>query len=270
MQECVKMEEALLGSADPEPVEAINPRGRSIFFLTCEHGGRALPASLGDLGVAPQEMDRHIASDVGVEQFSRKLSARLDAPLLLQRYSRLVIDCNRPSDAPDSIVEKTDGPIVPGNLNLSRDERRKRYAEIHMPFHEAVGRGLDARQAAGLPSILVSVHSFTPKMKASGVVRANHLGLLFNRDGRFARSLMAALQRNNPEVEAAFNEPYSVDDVSDYTIPVHGERRGIPHVLLEIRNDQIDDAEGQDRWAEILVQAMRHAAKSIEDVDHGT
>jgi predicted N-formylglutamate amidohydrolase len=250
----------LLDASDPDPVEIVNPEGDSDFLLVCEHAGRAVPATLGDLGIAATEMDRHIAYDIGAEGLARKLSALLDAPLVLQRYSRLVIDCNRPLTATDSIPETSDGTTIPTNLNLTASARRVRADEIHRPFHDAIGRLLDLRQRGELSTILATIHSFVPRF--GGKDRRWQLGVCFNRDGVFARQLMKAFQANNPSIVAAHNEPYCVDDESDFSIPVHGERRGLPHVLLEVRHDQIADEAGQASWADLLARALSQAASA--------
>lgn len=254
----------LLQAGDPDPVEWVNPTGASSIFLTCEHAGRTVPAALGDLGIAPDEMDRHIAYDVGAEGVARGLAERLDAPLILQRYSRLVIDCNRPFEAKDCIVKQSDGTVVPANADVSDHEARCRYVEIHQPLHEAIATALDQRQAMGKPLFLVSVHSFTPVMRATGAVRDFELGLLYNRDARLAERLAETFHAQNPDVTVKLNAPYHVDDISDYTIPMHGERRGIPHVLIEVRNDLINDARGQEEWAGRLAGPLRLAAASLE------
>ncbi len=259
----------LLQAGDPDPVEWINSAGRSAIFLTCEHAGRAVPAALGDLGIAADEMDRHIAYDVGAEGVARALSERLDAALILQRYSRLVIDCNRPLEARDCVVTVSDGTAVPANADIADLDRRRRYVEIHQPLHEAIAVALGQRQATGKPLFLVSVHSFTPVMRATGAVRTFELGLLYNRDARLAEALAETFRAANPDVSARLNEPYIVDDVSDYTIPVHGETRGIPHVLLEVRNDLINDARGQQEWADRLAGPLLLAAKTLEGPTDG-
>ena len=260
----------LLQAGDPDPVEPINSAGPSAIFLTCEHAGRAVPAALGDLGVPTGEMHRHIAYDVGAEGVARGLSARLDAALILQRYSRLVIDCNRPFEAKDSVVTESDGTAVPANRDVTDADRRRRYVEIHQPLHAAIAAALDRRQAAAKPLFLVSVHSFTPVMRATGAVRDFELGLLYNRDPRLAERLAATFRGANPDITVKLNAPYHVDDISDYTIPVHGERRGIPHVLLEVRNDLINDARGQQEWADRLAGPLRLAVQSLEGTSDGS
>ena len=262
MLQRARQDTAILSGGDPEPVETVNLGGASTFLLTCEHAGRAVPSRLGDLGVKSSEFDRHIAYDIGAEGLARMLSSLLDAPLFLQRYSRLVVDCNRPFEAPDCIPEISDGTVVPANKALSQASRRQRYLEIHAPFHRAVGAFLDRREAR-TPTILISVHSFTPRL--AGKDRTWLVGALSNQDRTFADRFLSDFVAANPGIAAAHNEPYVVDDMSDYTIPVHGEARGIPHVLLEIRNDQIATPEGQAIWAQLLSDVLVQATVPISE-----
>ena len=261
-------ETTMLSLRDPAPVETVNARGRSPFVLCCEHAGRAIPERLGDLGVDTADMARHIAWDVGAEGLSRRLSVLLDAPLVLQRYSRLVVDCNRPFAAPDCFAAVSDCTPVPGNQRLAERERRQRFEEIHQPFHRALAGLLDRRAEQEAASILVAVHSFTPRL-AGGAERPWHAGALSNRDGRFAVHFLDAFRTGNPGMNVAHNQPYLVDDLTDYTIPVHGEGRGIPHLLLELRNDLIDDDEGQRRWAQQVAEALVVARRRSEHPNHG-
>lgn len=256
-----KVGATLLGPSDPEPVEIVNPNGASTILLVCEHAGRLIPAAMRGLGISAAEMDRHIAYDLGAEGVARKLSALLDAPLVLQRYSRLVVDCNRPFDAPDCMPEASDGTHVPGNCRLPATERTARFEAIHRPFHDAVARLLDLRARNARPTILVTVHSFTPRFRDRD--RPWHLGVCSNRDQSFARRFMDCFVAENPDIATAHNEPYPVDDASDYTIPVHGEQRGISHVLLEMRNNEITHEREQERWA------RRLAATLLRTSNHG-
>ncbi|RWG00851.1 MAG: N-formylglutamate amidohydrolase [Mesorhizobium sp.] len=245
----------VLSPSDPVPVEAVNVGARSGFVLVCEHAGIAIPQRLAGLGLPAAGMQRHIAYDIGAEAVARELARLLDAPLFLQRYSRLVIDCNRPFDAPDCIPEVSDQTVVPANLGLADHERRQRYSEIHQPFHRELGHCLDGRAAAGWPTTLVAVHSFTPRL-TNGPERPWKLGVLSNRDRSFAERFLRSFQARNPTINSAHNQPYAVDDKSDYTIPVHGEARALPHLLLEIRNDLIGEADGQRNWAGLIAGAL--------------
>ncbi|AUX78791.1 N-formylglutamate amidohydrolase [Sinorhizobium fredii] len=258
-----------LVESDPHPLEVVGERYPGHFFLTCEHAGRAIPSCLGDLGIDSQEMDRHIAYDVGAEAVSRNLSELLGAPLYIQRYSRLVIDCNRPARASDSIPEVSDGTVIPKNIDLCPDDREERYMLIHRPYHDAVQEALDRRAMQDGGPILLAVHSFTPLMRSTGETREYELGLLYNRDDRFARAMLEEVNLKYPDIKAALNVPYTVDELSDYTIPVHGEARGIPHVLIEIRNDLISNQAGQSRWADVISQTARAAAVRMELMSNG-
>jgi predicted N-formylglutamate amidohydrolase len=247
-----------LADTDPRAFELVNVKGRSRVVLVCEHAGIKVPAILGDLGLPQSDLRRHIGWDIGAVGLSRELSSFLDAPLVLQPYSRLVIDCNRPFGAPDSIPTVSDTTIIPANQSLSDAERMERYEAIHVPFHQQVKALLDAHHS-GEQTILVTVHSFTPVMLSEGRKRPWHLGVLYNRDERFARKLMKAALALKPDLPAAFNQPYQISDTSDYAIPVHGEARGIEHVMLEMRNDLIADAAGQKEWSGFLAAAIRDA-----------
>ncbi|MGY2811935.1 N-formylglutamate amidohydrolase [Bradyrhizobium sp. USDA 4506] len=252
----------VLSSSDPRPVELVNADGRADFVLVCEHAGTAVPRRLENLGLPAAETLGHIACDIGAEGVARRLADQLDAPLFLQRYSRLVIDCNRPFSAPDCIPEVSDGTVVPGNLRLAEYRRRQRYAEIHEPFHREVALFLDRRATAGSPAVLVAVHSFTPRL-AGGPRRPWQLGVLSNRDRSFAGRFLDSFQEQNPATICAHNEPYVVNDQGDYTIPVHGEARGLPHLLLEIRNDLIGVPDEQRRWASLIADGLVDAKEKM-------
>lgn len=245
----------LLQADDPHPVDVVNGNSAGLL-LTCEHAGRAVPRSLGNLQLSQEELDRHIAYDIGAAGLAKRLAKRLDAPLVLQRYSRLVIDCNRPIDAPDSITTTSDGTHISANTWLDEDERKQRVAEIHDPYHRTIKKRLDARREM---VILVSIHSFTPSMNNED--RPWHAGLLFNRDDRLAKQMMPLLAKD--DINLTYNKPYSVDDFTDYTIPVHGEGRGIPHVLIEVRNDQLKNSTAQHQWAERIGSALETAAQTF-------
>ncbi|CDZ41420.1 N-formylglutamate amidohydrolase [Neorhizobium galegae bv. officinalis] len=247
---------------DPSPVEVVNEQSQGNIIFVCEHAGRGIPRCLGDLGVLPDEMERHIAYDVGADSVARKLAAAFSAPLYIQPYSRLVIDCNRPLGAVDLVPEVSDGTYIPKNIGLSAAECFDRYAAIHQPFHDAIAKALDLRDGVQHPT-LITIHSFTPVMRDSGEVREVQLGLLYNRDQAFSQAMRRAVQAHFPFINVALNEPYDVTDEGDYTIPVHGERRGLPHVLIEIRSDCISDECGQTEWAEILETVIKLAAASV-------
>jgi predicted N-formylglutamate amidohydrolase len=238
-----------------------NETGRSVFFLACDHGGRAFPRRLGTLGLPEYETRRHIAWDIGIGGVGRELSRLLDATVVLQTYSRLVIDCNRDPNVPSSIPEISEITEIPGNRGLAEAERAARVEAIFCPYHNAISGALDRRAAAGRDSALVALHSFTPVFK--GVSRPWHVAVLFNRDPRLAHAL-AELLRAEGGLMVGENEPYRVTDLTDYTVPVHGERRGLPHVEIEIRQDLITDPAGQRDWADRLARLLRAAYSEFQ------
>jgi predicted N-formylglutamate amidohydrolase len=245
-RDMMEINNRLLTPDDPHPVSVERPDGASPVFLACDHAGNRIPGRLDSLGVADAELRRHIAWDPGAAEVARGLSARLDATLVLQAYSRLVIDCNRATHRPDSIATVSEHTGIPGNRDLHPDLAAARAREIFHPYHDTIVAALDARRANGRQSILFCVHSFTPVYK--GEQRPWHVGLLYNRDDRLARALMT-LMGEEPGLCIGDNQPYAISDESDYTIPVHGEQRGIPHVEVEIRHDLIETPEGQRHWA---------------------
>lgn len=247
----------LLGPFDPSAVQIHRAEGTSPFLLIGDHAGRLIPRALATLGLAAADLDRHIAWDIGIADLARQLADDLDAALIMQNYSRLVIDCNRPLDAPDSIARVSEATLIPGNQDVSTRARAQRIAEIFQPYHAAIGNALAARTAAGQTTVLVALHSFTPVYH--DVARPWHAAVLYNRDPRLAHALLALLQAE-PGLVVGDNEPYSVSDATDYSVPVHAERRGLLHVELEIRQDLIADASGQAVWAERLARLLPLAA----------
>jgi predicted N-formylglutamate amidohydrolase len=243
----------LLEPDEPGPVTLENQAGSSVFFLTCEHAGRAFPRRLGTLGLPEHETRRHIAWDIGIGGVGRELSRRLDAAVILQTYSRLVIDCNRDPNVPSSIPELSESTEIPGNRGLDEAERAARVEAVFRPYHNAISAALDRRAAADRATALVALHSFTPVFK--GVSRPWQVAVLFNRDPRLAHAL-AELLRAEGGLMVGENEPYRVSDLTDYTVPVHGERRGLPHVEIEIRQDLITEPAGQTEWAERLARLL--------------
>ncbi|MBR0965764.1 N-formylglutamate amidohydrolase [Bradyrhizobium diazoefficiens] len=241
----------LLGEGDIPPVHEVNAGGASPFLLTSDHYGRILPRALGDLGVAEAELTRHIAWDIGIAGVAERLAGMLDAHLIAQRYSRLVIDCNRPPGAASSIPVVSEATSIPRNEGLSEHEREARRREIFEPYHHRINAVIDGRLHAKRPTVLVSLHSFTPVY--AGVARPWHIGTLYNRDTVLPHLLLKHL-RAESDLVVGDNEPYAVSNLTDYTIPVHGEARGLVNTGIEIRQDLIADPSGQQLWAERLAR----------------
>ncbi len=246
----------LLAADEPSAVIECGRQGKSNFVIVVDHASRRIPRALSDLGLPAAELQRHIAWDIGALGVARRMAAALDAPLVAQNYSRLVIDCNRDPSVATSIPTVGEAIEIPGNKGLRADEVAARRAEIFDPYHAHVRALLDERAAAGRPTILVAQHSMTDIF--NGVRREMHAAVLYNRDRRFAGLVLDQL-RSEPALLIGDNEPYFVSDDTDYTVPHHGEARGLPHVEIEIRQDLITDDAGQDEWARCLTRVLQQA-----------
>jgi len=250
----------LLAADEPAPVSVYNDGGKSPFLLVADHAGNLIPRALGRLGIDEADCQRHIAWDIGIAGLGRLLADALDATLIQQDYSRLVIDCNRPLQATTSIADVSENTPIPGNAGLSDCAREMRAREIFRPYHDRIEAELDRRRQAFRATALISLHSFTPVFK--GATRPWHAGVLYNRDARFAHRLMALLNEEK-DLFVGDNAPYAVGDASDYTIPIHAERRGLHHVLVEIRQDLIADESGQRAWALRFARLMPRAYQGL-------
>jgi predicted N-formylglutamate amidohydrolase len=245
------LHDALIGSGDPAPVEWVRPDSPSPVLLLCEHAGQAIPARLGGLGLPDGAIDLHIGWDIGAERLARALAERLDAPLILQRYSRLVIDCNRPMRSSGSIPETSDGLVIPGNLNLTEGARAQREERIFAPLDAAVAQGFARapRRAA------FSVHTFTRRMR-HGEPRQWDAGFLTRADLAAAQTFVDFISGERSELKLAVNQPYQIEEDGDWFIPHHAEPRGMRHCLIEVCNDRVTTDAQVDFWADLLASAI--------------
>jgi predicted N-formylglutamate amidohydrolase len=250
----------LLTEDDPPVFLIERAKGRSAFLLTCDHAGRAIPHRLASLGLSEDELSTHVAWDLGVAELGRRLSVRLDAFLIMHNYSRLVIDANRPPGAPDSIPTLCERTRIAANEGLSSGDALERFAQVFQPYHHRIRAELDARSQLANRSVLVALHTFTPLYLDEA--RPWHAGVLYGRDSRLAELVREGL-RADAALIVGDNEPYSVSDATDYTIIVHGEQRGIPHVELEVRQDLVASESDAQSWAERLGGVLEKAVPRL-------
>jgi predicted N-formylglutamate amidohydrolase len=237
--------------------QIINAKGHSPIVLVCEHASNHIPASLKRLGLKPEDLERHIAYDIGAFGVARGLSKLLDAPLIAQRYSRLIYDCNRSPEQPGAMPEKSEIFAIPGNRKLSPKARMDRISQISRPFHRAIEDFLDARAAALRPTALVSIHSFTRIYH--GKSRTVDLGLLCDWDTRLARGA----NWNFPGFSTQENQPYGPADGVMHLMNLHGATRGLHHLMIEIGNDLIENQSQQQQWAKRLAKPLKAATKAL-------
>lgn len=244
------------------PVREENPDGAGPFVIVCDHASNRLFPEYDSLGLDADALLSHIAWDPGALPVARALSVKLDAPLLWPDASRLIVDCNRDPDAPDLIAARSEGRVVPGNGEVDERERIHRLGVIHVPYHRAIDRCIARRLAARRATALVAVHSFTPVYL--GRSRPWHVGVVFDDDRRLSDPLIAAL-KGDPGLTVGVNQPYSPADRVYYTLTRHARSRGLPAVMIEIRNDLIADEAGQKAWADRLGAILASLSRIVTE-----
>lgn len=242
-----------LAPHEPAPVEVLRADGKSPFFLVCDHASKRIPSALGSLGLSDRDIARHIGWDIGAAAVAHHISEAFDATLVLQGYSRLVIDCNRQPHVASSIPAVSEATQVPGNAEITAEAAEGRRERIFAPYHDRIKELLDAREERQQRSVLIALHSYTPVYH--GEQRPWHIGIQYNRAPALSRCMIAELSQD-AELCVGDNRPYCVDEKTDYTIPVHAEGRELPHLLIEVRHDLIEDASGQRSWAQRLIEIL--------------
>lgn len=249
-----------------EPVETLRGDPACGLLLLCDHASNALPAEYGSLGLPQSELARHIGWDIGAAEVTRALAARFGAPAILTRYSRLLVDPNRGPDDPTLVMRLSDGALVPGNARVDEAETAHRIATFHEPYHRAIEAQIDATLAQGIVPVVFAVHSFTPVWR--GASRPWHVTLLWDLDPRIARPMIEAFRRD-PALVVGDNEPYDGCLEGD-TLYRHATMRGLPHALIELRQDLVADRAGVADWANRVGDALVPllADGSIRRVEH--
>lgn len=232
----------------PFSIDGADRPGR--WLVTCDHAANTVPDAVGggSLGLDAADMGRHIAYDIGAAGVSRALAERLNAPAILSNFSRLVIDPNRGEDDPTLLMKLYDGTIIPANRNADLAEREHRLNLCYRPYHDALAK-LSARPA----TVIVSIHSFTPQLRQRAP-RPWQIGVLYAHDARLAHPFMDRL-RLHPDLTVGDNEPYSGHLPGD-AVDRHALQHGRPNILIELRNDLIADAAGQQAWADRLAPVL--------------
>jgi predicted N-formylglutamate amidohydrolase len=240
----------------------LRPNGSARLVFFCDHASNHIPAELLDLGLPAAELARHIAWDIGAAGVTEALSEIFDAPAILCGTSRLVIDCNRQLHASDLIPESSDGTVIPGNLRLSEAARAGRIERWFYPYHDAVESVLLERESRGVQSIAVSIHSMTAIL--GGEPRPWQIALSSHLDRTLAGPVLAAL-RLPGDIVVGDNQPYDLDPEVDYSIPFHALRRGLPHLQVEFRQDEILEPVTQRRWAMRFAQTLKQLENAGSD-----
>lgn len=250
--------ETLLGAHEPGPFELIRPTGQSDIVIVCDHAANRIPERLNKLGLDDNALNSHIAWDPGAAELARRLSSRLDATLILSNYSRLVIDCNRAPDDPESILANSDGIPVPGNSNIDQQEAVRRRKTLFDPYQQAIASILKRRDPE--TARLLSIHSFSPVL--NGRERPWTIGVCYEQSEEWARAMLTGLRtRLNSDADPiGDNQPYDVDSKIDYTLPRQGQKYGIASLMLELRQDRLADDAMVKRWCEIIAGCCEYSS----------
>jgi predicted N-formylglutamate amidohydrolase len=238
---------------DPAHVELFHPTGRASILIVCDHAGKLVPGGLERLGISEEALSRHIGWDIGAADVARRLAHRLDAPAVLNHVSRLLIDANRRPGTPTSVPEISDGCVVPGNQGLDTEAVVERVVDYFLPYHREIARRIGRFRRKGVVPVLIAIHSFTPHM--NGLDRPWQIGVVWRGDTRLSAPALEALSARG-DLVVGDNQPYSGLREFGFTVEFHAQRPRLPHVMLEIRQDEIDTAEKAVRFADILHAAL--------------
>ncbi len=232
--------------------EIVRGAPETSLLILCDHATNLLPPQYGTLGLDESELNRHIGYDIGAEAVALEIGRRAQATVISSRFSRLLIDPNRGPDDPTLVMSLSDGATIPGNVAADSDEIAARIENYYVPYHAAISHELDAMAERGLVPVIFSVHSFTHVWR--GVLRKWHSGVLWDKDPRLAMPLLHELEARTG-LEVGDNEPYS-GRLRGNTLYQHGTLRGLPHALIEVRQDLIQDEQGQLAWGALLAECL--------------
>lgn len=230
------------------------------WLVLCDHATNRIPAELGDLGLPREELERHIAYDLGALPLAKAIAARLSSPLFWHAWSRLVVDPNRYPTCRECVIPHSDLTVVPANQGLCEARRAERIARYHAPYHAAIRTHLDAAAAAGEQPVLLAIHTMTPMKREDQRPRHMQTAVLRLEDDsgkRLAGPLIEQLRGQGLTV--GDNDPYSAIELKSmgYTLDHHGRQRGLPHLLIEVRQDLLEQAPAIEVWADRLVAGFR-------------
>lgn len=229
------------------------------FLILCDHASNYVPPELNALGLPKTDLNRHIAYDPGALEVAQIVAQELDCPLIASQFSRLLIDPNRGLDDPTLVVKLSDGAVIPANRDIDpfRDKAawQARIELFYKPYNQAIEAALAAAEAHAIAPIILSVHSFTPHWR--GTARPWQVSVLWDKDDRL-KQVMDAYMADLSDITYGDNVPYTGRLKND-TLYRHGTKNGLPHAMVELRQDEIADAAGQARWAAHMVAILRQA-----------
>ncbi|MBI3441736.1 MAG: N-formylglutamate amidohydrolase [Proteobacteria bacterium] len=258
----------VLSDTDPPPFQVLNQRGNGMGLVICDHASNRVPRALKGLGLQKHDLNRHIGWDIGTEDVGKRIGKELDMPIVLANYSRLVVDLNRAPHHSECIPEVSDKTIIIANNDLSKKAKEQRLREIFWPYQKQLEKQINRLLRKGRP-FLLAVHSFTPEL--NDVKRPWHMSVLWNKQEKIAKRLIAEIRRRDPSLLVGSNEPYTLKDerFTGSTMYRHAEERDLPYVFVEFRQDLIDTKEKAAHWANVFLQALRPILDELTSLQAG-
>ena len=217
-----------------KPYFIYNKNEHSKIILLCDHASKIIPKKYKNLGLSQKNVNRHIGWDIGALKLAKKISKKINSTLIYSGYSRLLVDCNRSLKSKDAFIKKSEDTIIPGNIDINKNEKIVRAKKYYSPYHNVIKKIIEKQLKKDIIPIIVSIHSFTPKYLNKS--RPWHIGLLQRRDKRLTSLFVNEIKRNGNLV-LGINQPYKLNLQGDFTIPFFAESKGLPNVLIEIRQD---------------------------------
>lgn len=242
------------------PYRLVNEDGPAPLVIICDHASNRVPGGYGDLGLPPAERARHIAWDIGAAAISEILARRFQAPAILSTVTRLLIDCNRRFEDPNLTPAISDGTEIPANRGLTHAERDRRWRTYHQPYHAVIAQTIDRKLVGGRAPIVLSIHSMAAALR--GIARPWQIAVCWDTDRRLSTPMLDALCACH-DIVVGDNLPYNLDPNEDYSVPVHATSRGLKHLQIEFRQDEIADAAGQQRWAALFGDCLERVLARV-------
>jgi predicted N-formylglutamate amidohydrolase len=229
------------------------PTSSSKIIILCDHASNYIPKKYKNLGLKPLDVNKHIGWDIGALKVAKNVSKNINCSLIHSSFSRLLLDCNRSLKSKGAFLKKSEDIIIPGNKNISKKEKLLRAKKYYFPYHDQINKLINKKLNDKIVPILVSIHSFTPIYL--GKSRPWHIGLLQRKDQRLS-SIFAKEIKKNKKIILGINEPYKLDLAGDFTIPFFSESYGLPHVLIEIRQDLLLKNKSINFWSNLIFNIL--------------
>lgn len=239
--------------------EIINEKSQCPIILTCEHASNLIPNKYNNLGLDNKYFDTHIARDKGCKEVTIMLAKKIGATAFIGGFSRLLIDLNRKENEAEIILDESDKVFIPGNKNLSSEEKEFRLNEYYRPYHQAIDKKIDELKKTGIEPIVLSIHAYTSQLQG-GIFRPWNIGILYINETPFTKIIIENISKIK-NLTVGYNEPYDLRKYKTGSTVIHGYNKNIDNCLIEIRDTEFENINfGVKKWVDILYKAIKEKA----------